>query len=476
MQAIATFLLFDKKAFFGYIYIIKVKGMSMAEFNNTNETNKVVNVTQFNEVKIRKNKQKQKNNDRLKIRNITIRTIKNKRIIKKNTLKLHFNVKSDNNPYHLNNKQLEAGALAKATKFVKDKYQKRKGFYQLLFVVVNILAIFAILIYQKNTLGVLSFKELLELDVNYRFVVYTFLIFALIMSLEGLRTNILIKNATGYNKPLLSYKTSAVARYYDSLIPIAGGKPFELFYLSTRGIKPSVATSVPLAKYIFHLIATIITSTVVIISKWSFLQENNKVVFWLGILMLIVNLSLVFFMVLFSVSKNLAPKLVLSFLILLEKLRLIKNHKTYFFKFMRFVLQYQKSLEYYLKSKKVGIISICYSLAISLLRALIPFLIYSIFAQPSVDLLLDLMSKFYILSIAVNFVPLPGAAGVTEFTFAALFKTYFTGGTLFWAIMLFRFVTYYMYLLQGVVVIIYDYFQSKKQIKKFTDVKIKQEA
>lgn len=380
--------------------------------------------------------------------------------------KQHNNSKKREYVVKIKSKDLETGIMARARKKVKNHYNKRSNLYRLLFVLVNLFVIVGILIYQRNTFGVLSLKELIARENNYIYLLFAFLAFAFIMFLESLRTNILLLKASGKSKPILSYKSAVTHRYYDYIMPlsvITGGKTFEVFYLSNRGIKPSVATSVPLAKYIFSILATIIVSSVVIISKWSVLQESSNAILFLGILMLVLNLLLVLIMIAFSVDSRVGPRVVVFILKLLQRLGLIKNYRDHFYKFMRFILEYQKSVKYYIKSPLILTISLACTLLINVVNALIPLLVYCIFATPSASIMLEIMFNYYMIVIATNFVPLPGGAGVAEITFSLIFSTFFENGILFWAMLIWRFFSYYIYLLQGLAVVVLDFIKASKK-------------
>ena len=60
-----------------------------------------------------------------------------------------------------------------------------------------------------------------------------------------------------------------------------------------------------------------------------------------------------------------------------------------------------------------------------------------------------------LIDLASSFIPLPGGTGMNEITFSALFTDYL-GGYTFWALLLWRFCSYYFYLLQGIGLIAYD--------------------
>ncbi len=371
-------------------------------------------------------------------------------------------------------KEIESTILTKAKAKVKKHYERRGHIYKVLFLWFNIILFLGILFQQKNSIGgVATLTDLLSGSNNFNYLWLTALAVVFIMLLDTLRTNTLIFRTTKNHRPLLSYKSSAINIYYDMVMPIpalTGGKAFEVFYLSNRGVKPSIATSVPLAKYIFGLIASVITSTVVLLFKWSFLKETSLIILVIGLVMLVANFIIIALMLLFATNNKIAPKLVYNVLKVAQKLKLIKNHKEHFVKFMKFILEYQKSIQYYIKTKYVAILSTICSLLITLTKALIPFLIYSIFATPSLDLMLDMMSKYYIIQITVSLIPLPGGMGVSEISFATIFATYFTDGTLFWAVILWRFFSYFIFLLQGVLIAGFGMFSknSKKALNSIT--------
>ena len=43
------------------------------------------------------------------------------------------------------------------------------------------------------------------------------------------------------------------------------------------------------------------------------------------------------------------------------------------------------------------------------------------------------------IEMAASFIPIPGGSGVSELSFTALFASLFTEGTLFWALIIWRF-------------------------------------
>ena len=78
-------------------------------------------------------------------------------------------------------------------------------------------------------------------------------------------------------------------------------------------------------------------------------------------------------------------------------------------------------------------------------------------------IMIDIFSKFILVELATKYIPIPGGSGVAEISFSALFASLFNDGTLFWAMLFWRILNYFIYLLQGIIVIIYDFAYGNKR-------------
>ena len=68
------------------------------------------------------------------------------------------------------------------------------------------------------------------------------------------------------------------------------------------------------------------------------------------------------------------------------------------------------------------------------------------------------------LSFGVN--PIPGGSGVAELSFSALFALLIDKSYVFWALILWRILTYYIYLIFGIGIVSYDYIYGNKKAKR----------
>ena len=133
---------------------------------------------------------------------------------------------------------------------------------------------------------------------------------------------------------------------------------------------------------------------------------------------------------------------------------------------MRFVREYQKSMRLFTSNIFVVFLSLLLSFLYIIVQGTIPFLIYCAFNGFDPTMWWTILSKLVILECAVSFIPLPGGAGASELSFTAMFGSLFAGGSFFWAILIWRLIVYYAFILQGFVVIIYDMIIGDKKSRK----------
>lgn len=359
--------------------------------------------------------------------------------------------------------------LEEAKEKVEEQKTNKSKWTNLIFFVLNIAVLAGILIYQSSTFGVVSLEVLKE-NAKFSILFFTLLLFVLIMLLETLRTHILLYKATKQFRPFLCYKASAICRYYDCVTPFAsGGQPFEIFYLNSRGVHGGIATSVPLTKAMYNNVAFILVSVIVLIcnSKIFTGQEQNVIIIW-GIISLCISCLILLVLVLFSISKRIMHKILMSCLRLGKRIKLVKDERLLFAKCMRPILEFQKSTKHYIANIWITIGSVLCSATIIIVKAFIPVMLYWAFnTNLTGEIIIEILSKFILVELATKYIPIPGGSGVAEISFSALFMALFTDGTLFWAMLFWRIMSYFIYLLQGMIILVYDFAYGNKKNKAF---------
>jgi hypothetical protein len=252
----------------------------------------------------------------------------------------------------------------------------------------------------------------------------------------------------------------------------SGGQPFQMVYMNKRGIKGDVATSIPLMKYIFWQITYVIICTVVLIVGKTYGIGTNIATNTLAWIVILINLLLLLTVLTLSVSKKVGPLVVIWCLKLLSKMRIVKNYKKSFRRVMRFVINYQKTIKYFAKNFFVMAFEILLAFADTFLYNIIPYFIYRAFLPVGVVPSLTLLEVFIysiICNLTTSIFPTPGASGGADAMFSIIFSGAFSESGMFWPLLTWRISNYYIYLVQGFFVLVYDFAVGNKKAEKLKE-------
>lgn len=291
--------------------------------------------------------------------------------------------------------------------------------------------------------------------------------YVLYMFAQTIMFHALIKKTTGKSQWKLSYNVGITGKYYDNVTPFAvGGQPMQIVGLSKSGISPGVSTSIPLIKMIINGIVSTLLALVFFIVGIPKITPTNSffallfVIFEiLGIIGLVITLFGNLFMIILSTG-NLFTRSLIAWLVKVGyKLKIVKNYRATLKKSLDQVTEYKSSGRFLLKNKKLLFKMILYSCLESLSYAGISFFVIMAFIDPSYMtdygvgvgfILFSCIIKYYICSMAGSYIPLPGATGLMEIAFIALYGE-FVGDAIVWALLTWRIVSYYFILIHGFV-------------------------
>ena len=357
----------------------------------------------------------------------------------------------------------EKGKINEATAEVKKRGTRKNKIITSVLFAVNILVVVLILWWQVSSETIVFIENL---NINVWFLVFTILIFAVLMFFETFPVSLLIKKETGRIRWGLSYKVAAIGRYYDCITPLStGGQPFQIYYMKAHGVPTATAISIPMSKSIFIQLMWQATSVIVLLSANIGSTPEEIAILVTAIIGFAINLVFVAFIIVVSLNKKFGEKLVSGIVHFLQKLRIVKNYDKMYTKIMGVVTDYQNVMKA-IKDEVYYLIGLALStLSTIIIRYTIPFFVYAVFAGGTATFAdwAVIFSMSMIIDLAASFIPLPGGTGVSELSFTVLFAMFFTDGTLFWALILWRFMTYYIYIVQGLFVIIYDYVYGNKK-------------
>ncbi len=350
--------------------------------------------------------------------------------------------------------------------FVEQKKKKRKKIINICSFALNIVILAVVLIVQLSG----NAETVIAPTINWNFMGVLIGVVAGLILVDTLKIFIMIKASTKKSRPFLAYKTSALGRYYDNITPMStGGQPFQIYYMNKRGIRGDIATGIPLVKYIMWQITYVIICTFVLIfNSIKYGSAANAIVTTVAWIAISANIAIFMTVVLLSISKKVGPRIVIGVLKLLSKMHIVKNYQKTFRKVMRFVLNYQKTFKTLLKNPFVLILELLLAAIDIIVYNLIPFIVCLVFVPNAALGDITIFRTFIqgiICSLTLAFVPTPGSSGGAEGMFVLIFGSLF-GGKVFWPLFVWRIATYYVYLLQGLLVLIYDFLIGNKKAER----------
>ena len=368
---------------------------------------------------------------------------------------------------NINHEEVIVDKISNAEKTQTEKKSKKKKIFNLLFFIFNIVLVVAVFYNFANEQGgIQPLSTLFANKPKWTFLFVALGLYVATVIFNSLKFLFLIYSRTKKWRPWFSFKLATIGRYYDHITPMgSGGQPFEIYYLKKDGYSGDIATAIPLAKYmVWQLSFLFICGFILIAYSHKYVSSALVLVCaWIGLALILLLFLFVLFM---SITKKWGASLVVGILKLLHKMHIIKDYKKVLVKVLRFVKQYQFCMKTFAKSPLTIITVLLSSIASLITNALIAYFIYISFeANPTVGWW-EIVCKCFICELAVCFVPLPGGSGATELSFNALLGSLFTEGTLFWGILIWRFLTYYLYILQGAIVLIGDMFSKSKRKKR----------
>lgn len=337
----------------------------------------------------------------------------------------------------------------------KQKSKKSRNI-NLIFFLVNIGVLAGILISQISQQEDMSFSALINSTFSPGLLLFAIFVWFVIQVNDAYRVNILVKRSSGRSRPFLSYKTNAIGRYYDSITPMAtGGQPFQVFYLKNRGINVAAAISVPMGKYVINQLCISFVWTVCLI--WA-LTSSAGLTTVLCVVGWAMNSLLMVAIIVLSINQRVGTKIVVGIMKLLQKMKIIKNYEKSYNQVIKIVTDFQVTIKNFVKDGWTFFKLIVSNMASMILNYSMAFLVYCMMiGWFDFSMYLEMFLLSVMIDMAASFVPLPGGTGVTELSFTALFAGLISpAAMLTWALIFWRILTYYIVLIQGIVVMAYD--------------------
>lgn len=348
----------------------------------------------------------------------------------------------------------------------KKKAKQKKIILTIIFVVFSVSVIVATAINEFS--GGENAAELKDVHLNGWLLIPAALCFMCMITLEYAKYVLMIKRATAKNaltqKEMwkLSFQTVMLGRYYDKITPAAvGGQPAQILQMrKCEKISHGAASAIP----IFSMISGQIAFLIVAIPCFLFGNLGTKypillATAWFGLLFYAFWPTMVAGTMFFPKPTAKFINFIVRFL---AKIKLVKNRDLAIKQVEQEVGDYAKDVKLITKHPLTSGGVILMSLISNTLNSAIPYFVLKAFGG-------DIgFGECFLLTIgveaAVYFAPTPGNSGVAEGTFYMVFSRLSTG-YVFWAMIVWRLFSYYIYIIMGPVVYFLMHLEKKRKEK-----------
>ncbi len=311
-----------------------------------------------------------------------------------------------------------------------------------------------------------SFPSLIR-GINWRYFIALLGVVLLYILFESTKYAYLLKISTGKWRYPNAIKVMFLGKYYDGITPLGtGGQPFQIHYLHKKDIPAGVATAVPLVKFIVNTFALGILAAAFFILAPYLLQGNSAInttlliIAWVS---MAANMLIPIAIVFASLFPRAGKKFAVGLISLLNKMKIVKHKYPTMRKYVYEIEEYRSSLRAIFRRWWLIIPLFLICLVGMFISFCIPYFVVVALADvaPTGDLLLKILCLSMISYYSASLIPTPGTSGAIETTSSLIFSSVLQTNpevsvVIGWIILVWRFFTYYLYILSGIGINIFE--------------------
>ena len=305
---------------------------------------------------------------------------------------------------------------------------------------------------------------------RWYYIILAILSLALCYALKATKHSLISFSLTGKWRYGVCLGTSVIGLYYNYVTPLAvGGQPFEIYNLTKNGYSGGEASSMTISAFILHQIAFVICGFVslgLFIGNALDIPENMvaaipRIISIIATVGLLLAFSVPLFVILFSFNSKVGEKLVTFVFFLGKKLKIVKNPAASKTKTLRSLTTNANCLKKLATNPVVFALDFLMSFGEHLSLCSIAYFTLKFFgfdwsSRTGFTEWLQVVQLCFILYAAISFIPTPGNSGAADLSFYLLFDTGLGlsgtnvyGGLAFPAMIVWRFLSFYSFIIIG---------------------------
>lgn len=317
--------------------------------------------------------------------------------------------------------------------------------------ILFIITIFALVLYIgfKGNDPKQIYTELKSIPLSWLLILMT--PWLLYMITETISMHIFFKMQGFKVSALNLFKIVIMGNYYSSITPAStGGQPMQVYYLKKCGVPVGISTSVLTVRFFIYQLSLLTLGLVFWILNPEFVSKQLGSKIWVVYFGFFFNSLTVVGVVLIAINGKVTRFLTFGTIKLLHKIKLIRHLDKNLTRAQLAIENFEDSVRIFRKEPVHLIIQFVITCVQFIFLFLCTYLIYICFNLSGTSII-EMLTIATLLFISASYTPLPGASGAQEGGFVMFYNGIFPSGTIFSALLLWRFFTYYTMLLIGFV-------------------------
>ncbi len=322
-----------------------------------------------------------------------------------------------------------------------------------LFLIIAIGAIVMFISLSGNTEGV--FEAFANIKPQYM-VLCLFMVFFWQFSV-GLVLTLLTRITHPRYRIRQGFINALVASFFHGITPSASGGQIAQFYVfKKQGVKAGDAGSVLWTEFIVYQTTMCILGLILIILKFPLFFNEYSNLFIFVLVGFSINAFIIFALYALARFKKVHEWITTKGIALGVKLHLIKNPEKMLETINGQLERFTYEAEHLKDHKKELFIAVILCIIRLIFYYAVPFVIFMAMGiNADFDLFLNCLAMGSFVSIVSGLIPIPGASGGTEAIFVMMFSNLFAGNIVTSAMLIWRFLTYYLMMIVGSICFIY---------------------
>ena len=287
-------------------------------------------------------------------------------------------------------------------------------------------------------------------NMDIRFFILAVILFCFYRILVGFSNYNLVR-ANGEKISIFkAIQISFIILFFNVVTPFAGGgQPMQIYYLHNEKIGVTKATNITLQNFIVYQISLILVGIFALLDNYFFgLFPNNSLIKRLVILGFVINLLVLVVTYILSFGKRINKFICNRGISLLARLKFIRNPKEVRDKLNTYLNKFHSNAVLLKKKKGIVTLNIFVNILGIVILYIVPYAVFKGLNVNDVNILESVVSTAYVMTIG-SFVPIPGGTGGIEYGFIFFYGHLVKGSILNAAMLVWRFITYYLGIIFG---------------------------